>query len=54
MVSEIAPLLIVIRLEQFDYAGAAAIGVIMLTLSFLLIFALNIAQTFLRRRLGDV
>ena len=35
MVSEIAPLLIVIRLEQFDYAGAAAIGLAMLLLSFL-------------------
>ena len=36
MVSEIAPLLIVIKLEQFDYAGAAAIGVVMLGISFLL------------------
>src|SRR5258707_8709068 len=35
MVSEIAPLLIVIKLEQFDYAGAAAIGVVMLGISFL-------------------
>ena len=34
MVSEIAPLLIVIKLEQFDYAGAAAIGLVMLSASF--------------------
>jgi sulfate transport system permease protein len=43
-VSEIAPLLIIIKLEQYDYAGAAAIGVIMLAASFVLIFALNILQ----------
>ncbi len=41
MVSEIAPLLIVIRLEEFDYAGAAAIGLAMLTISFVILFALN-------------
>ncbi len=52
MVSEIAPLLIVIRLEQFDYAGAALIGVLMLLISFALILALNLAGAALRRRLG--
>jgi sulfate/thiosulfate transport system permease protein len=41
MVSEIAPLLIVTKLEQFDYAGAAAIGVIMLAASFIMLLALN-------------
>src|ERR1700761_4578882 len=41
MVSEIAPLLIVTKLEQFDYAGAAAIGVIMLAASFVMLLALN-------------
>ena len=41
MVSEIAPLLIVIRLEEFDYAAAAAIGLAMLTISFVLLFVLN-------------
>ena len=41
MVSEIAPLLIVIKLEQFDYAGAAAIGVVMLAASFVMLLALN-------------
>lgn len=40
-VSEIAPLLIVTKLEQFDYAGAAAIGVVMLGASFIMLLALN-------------
>jgi sulfate transport system permease protein len=44
MKSEIAPLLIVIKLEQFDYAGAAAIGVVMLGASFLILLALNALQ----------
>jgi len=43
-ISEIAPLLIVIKLEQYDYAGAAAIGVVMLAASFVLILALNLLQ----------
>ena len=41
MVSEIAPLLIVIKLEEFDYAGAAAIGLAMLAISFVILFGLN-------------
>ncbi|KAA2212524.1 sulfate ABC transporter permease subunit CysT [Teichococcus oryzae] len=48
MVSEIAPLVIVTRLEQFDYAGAAAVGLAMLALSFLLLLALNLATRFWR------
>jgi sulfate transport system permease protein len=44
MKSEIAPLLIIIKLEQFDYAGAAAIGVVMLGASFLILLALNAMQ----------
>jgi sulfate/thiosulfate transport system permease protein len=44
MVSEIAPLLIVIRLEQLDYAGAAALGLATLLLSFGLLFGLNRLQ----------
>ncbi|HVP85328.1 MAG TPA: sulfate ABC transporter permease subunit CysT [Rhizomicrobium sp.] len=44
MKSEIAPLLIIIKLEQFDYAGAAAIGVVMLAASFLILLALNALQ----------
>jgi sulfate transport system permease protein len=50
MVSEIAPLLIVIKLEQFDYAGAAAIGAVMLGISFLLLLAINIVQAWTSRR----
>ncbi len=49
MASEIAPLLIVIKLEEFDYAGAAAIGLVMLGVSFLMLFALNLLQTWTRR-----
>ena len=48
MVSEIAPLLIVIKLEQFDYRGAAAICVMMLGLSFLLLLAINRLQRWSR------
>ena len=48
MVSEIAPLLIVIRLEEFDYSGAAAIGVVMLVLSFLMLLAINWLQRWSR------
>jgi sulfate transport system permease protein len=44
MVSEIAPLLIVIRLEQFDYAGAAALGLLMLLASFGILLLLNLLQ----------
>jgi len=44
MVSEIAPLLIVIRLEQLDYAGAAAVGLVMLTVSFAALLGLNRLQ----------
>jgi len=54
MVSEIAPLLIVIRLEQFDYAGAAVVATIMLLLSFSLILLVNLIQASARRRFGDV
>jgi sulfate/thiosulfate transport system permease protein len=48
MVSEIAPLLIVIRLEEFDYSGAAAIGILMLALSFLMLLAINWLQRWSR------
>ena len=44
MVSEITPLLIVIKLEQYDYVGAAAIGTAMLLISFGFLFVLNILQ----------
>ncbi|MGX5733558.1 sulfate ABC transporter permease subunit CysT [Bosea thiooxidans] len=54
MVSEIAPLLIVIRLEQFDYAGAAVVATMMLIISFALILSVNLIQAHARRRFGDV
>ena len=50
MVSEIAPLLIVVKLEQFNYAAAAAIGLGMLLLSFVILLALNLVQRMLRAR----
>jgi sulfate/thiosulfate transport system permease protein len=50
MRSEIAPLLIVIKLEQYDYAGAAAIGLIMLVISFGTLAAINALQLALARR----
>jgi sulfate/thiosulfate transport system permease protein len=52
MVSEIAPLLIVIKLEQFDYAGAAAIGVVMLGASFAMLLIINLVQRWARRWAG--
>jgi sulfate transport system permease protein len=48
MLTEIAPLLIVIRLEEFDYAGAAAIGLAMLLLAFAILLAVNFLQRALR------
>ena len=47
--TEITPLLIVIKLEQFDYAGAAALGFIMLVMSFVMLFAINLVQAWGRR-----
>jgi sulfate/thiosulfate transport system permease protein len=51
-VSEIAPVLIVIRLQEFDYGGATAIAVIMLALAFCVLLAVNLIQAFGRRRYG--
>jgi sulfate transport system permease protein len=51
-VSEIAPLLIVIRLEEFNYAGATAVAAIMLGISFLMLLLINLIQTWSRRRFG--
>jgi sulfate transport system permease protein len=47
--SEIAPLLIIIELEQYDYAGAATIAVVMLAISFLMLFVINAIQAWSRR-----
>jgi sulfate transport system permease protein len=52
-VSEIAPLLIVIRLEEFDYDGAVAIAVAMLAISFAMLLVINLVQVWSRRRFGD-
>jgi len=49
-VSEITPLLIITKLEQYDYNGAAAIAVVMLLISFLLLLIINAAQAWMRRR----
>ncbi|MDB4273573.1 sulfate ABC transporter permease subunit CysT [bacterium] len=51
-VSEIAPLLIVIRLEEYNYAGATAIAAIMLVISFAMLFVINLIQAWSRRRYG--
>jgi sulfate transport system permease protein len=50
--TEIAPLLIMTRLEQFDYAGAAAIALVLLLASFVLLLAINRLQAWTRRRVG--
>src|SRR5678816_1937654 len=50
MKTEITPLLIVIKLEQFDYAGAAALGFMMLVLSFIMLLSINLLQAWGRRR----
>jgi sulfate transport system permease protein len=50
--TEIAPLLIVIRLEEFDYNGAVAIALAMLAISFLMLLAINLIQVWSRRRMG--
>lgn len=52
MRTEIAPLLIITKLEQFDYAGATAIALVMLVLSFALLLAINALQGWSTRRLG--
>ena len=51
-VSEIAPLLIIIRLEEFDYGGATAIGTIMLLASFAMLLVINLLQSWARRRMA--
>ncbi|MGH8625162.1 MAG: sulfate ABC transporter permease subunit CysT [Gammaproteobacteria bacterium] len=54
MVSEIAPLLIIIKLEEFDYAGATAIAAAMLVISFVLLLFINGLQAWARRRKANV
>ncbi len=50
--SEIAPLLIVIKLEEFNYAGATAIAAVMLAISFLMLFVINGIQSWSQKRFG--
>ena len=50
MISEIAPLLILIRLEQLDYAGAAAVALVMLLASFAVLLMLNHLRARMRSR----
>jgi sulfate transport system permease protein len=50
--TEIVPLLIVIKLEQFDYPGAAVVAALMLIASFILLLAINLLQAWTRSRQG--
>ena len=54
LVTEIAPLLIVIQLEEYNYDAAAAIGIAMLLISFAMLLAINLIQIWSRRRIGYV
>ena len=54
LVTEIAPLLIVIQLEEFNYDAAAAIGIAMLLISFAMLLVINLIQVWSRRRIGYV
>jgi sulfate transport system permease protein len=53
-VSEIAPLIVVVKLEEYDYAGATGVAAIMLAVSFAMLLAINLLHAWSRRRLGDV
>jgi sulfate/thiosulfate transport system permease protein len=50
MKTEITPLLIVIKLEQFEYQAAAALGFVMLAMSFVMLLSINLVQTWARRQ----
>ena len=52
MRTEISPLLIITKLEQYDYAGATAIAVVMLVVSFVMLLVINLLQAWARRRQG--
>ena len=53
-VSEIAPLLVIVKLEEYDYAGATGVAAIMLGVSFVMLLTINLLHAWSRRRLGDV
>jgi sulfate transport system permease protein len=50
MKTEIVPLLIITKLEQYDYAGATAVALVMLVVSFALLLTINLLQWAARRR----
>ena len=50
--TEIAPLMIISRLEEYDYAGATTSAAVMLVLSFIILFAINLLQVWANRRTG--
>lgn len=52
MISEITPLIIISKLEQYDYAGATAVASVMLGISFVLLLVINALQTWQRKRSG--
>ncbi|KXS52153.1 MAG: sulfate transport system permease protein [Marinobacter sp. T13-3] len=54
MVSEIVPLLIITKLEQYDYAGATAIGLMMLVVAFIMLLVINMLQAWTRKRTGKL
>jgi sulfate transport system permease protein len=50
MISEITPLIIIGKLEQYDYAGATAVAVVLLVISFALLLLINALQAWQRKR----
>jgi sulfate transport system permease protein len=52
MVSEITPLIIITKLEQYDYVGATAVASVMLVASFILLLVINGLQSWTDRRAG--
>jgi sulfate transport system permease protein len=54
MVSEITPLLIITKLEQYDYAGATALALVMLVISFLMLLIINLLQWWSRRQSASI
>lgn len=53
-ISEIAPLLVIVKLEEYDYEGATAIAAIMLAISFVMLFVINQIQAYSGRKFGHV
>jgi sulfate transport system permease protein len=52
MVSEITPLIIITKLEQYDYVGATAVAAVMLVVSFVLLLIINVLQAWTARSSG--